>query len=153
MINQFEELMHELAHKFSIPLKPLIAGLCTFSIEGKLSVQLKLDKTEKMLFIGSFITEIAPGKFKENVFTQTLKANSQIPNIGWFAFNEKNSNLFLYEFIPMQDLTIKPLFNFFAAFVDKAMHWKKAIEAGQNAPLDFLRETELFKPSPFNLKP
>ncbi len=151
MINKFEELMHELAQKFSILLKPL-NGLCTFRIEGKLEVQLKLDRSEKMLFIGSFLTEVPPGKFRENVFTQVLKANNLIPNTGWFGFNENNSSLFLYEYLPMENLNIKTLETFFALFVDKALEWKKAIEAGGSAPIEFLRETSPVKQSVFNLK-
>lgn len=153
MINQFEELVRELAHHFSVPLKPLHEGICTFNIEHKVHVQFKLDKSLERLFIGSFITQIAPGKFKENVFLQTLKANAQMPNVGFFGFNENNSELLLYEYIQMRDLTIKPLLNIFAVFVEKAIHWKNAIDSGTSAPLDFLRETEIKKPSPLDLRP
>lgn len=154
MIDLFEELMKELKNKLSVSIKPQHNNhICTFQVEGSLQIQLQLDRSQKMLFIGSFLTEVPPGKYKENVFTQTLKANSQIPNIGFFAYNEKIAKLFLYEYLPLKDLSSKDLYDYFALFTDKASSWKKAIEAGEAAPLSFLKQTHSIKPSPFNIKP
>ncbi|KPK33448.1 MAG: hypothetical protein AMS24_01050 [Chlamydiae bacterium SM23_39] len=142
MIERFSEILKELGDIFSIHLKPDRIDACSLKIDEKLHIQLKLNKTEEFILIGGNIINIYPGKFRENIFFQTLKANSQIPKIGSFAFNEKDSNLVMYEYVPMNDLTTEKLKNILGQFIEKAFSWREAIESNQSAPLEFIKEFE-----------
>lgn len=142
MIEKFAEILKDLSILFSIPLKRDKIGACSLKIDEKLHIQLKLDKTEEFIFIGGNIINIYPGKFRENVFLQTLKANFQIPRIGSFAFNEKDSNLMMYEYVSLKDLNIDKLKNILGQFIEKAFLWMEAIKSDQPAPIEFIKEFE-----------
>jgi hypothetical protein len=152
MQTKFEELLKNLGDELAISLKPDDLNACTLKIDDSFLVQLKIDKTQTYLFICSFITELPPGKFRENVFTKTLIANNKIPRVGSFAFNDHDSNLVLFEYLPLETLNTQNLKNTLAQFTEKGITWKEAIESGLAAPLEFLRELEhKIKPT-INLK-
>jgi len=153
MNNLFEGLLKELSLDLSISLHAEDGSACSLKIDDKLLVAMQIDKTEEFLLIGSFLTELPPGIFRENIFLQTLKANSQIPKIGNFAFNEKNSALVLFERFPIVSLKGEELKDVLAQFTEKAIAWKEAIESDNIAPLEFLREARQQKTSPLNIKP
>lgn len=128
MMDQFESILEDLGKDFSISLKPDTLNSCTLKIDKKLLVQIKIDKTNTFLLIATEIEEIPPGKFRENIFTFTLLANNKIPRVGNFGFNDKNSKLILFEYIPLDTLKKENLKNTLASFIEKAFLWKNAIE-------------------------
>ena len=152
MKNELEQILKNLGDMINISLEPDSEGLCAIRVDDKLTFEIQPDPSQEQILIGSLLTEIPPGKFKENVFTQTLKANNQIPRRGCFAFNEETSELVLFEYIFLHNLKAKHLKNILAEFIEKAMNWKESIEAGQEAPTDFLRKIEQSKPSIYNPK-
>lgn len=113
-------------------------------------MQIELDESSSNILIGSFLCDIPPGKFRENVFKNTLKANGQIPQTGVFAFNEPNAKLALFKYIPLEKEPVATLRGTIEHFIDQAMQWKEAIEAGRSAPLSFERDMEQAKPSLFS---
>lgn len=145
MIDKFEELIKDLSINLSIPLRVDEHGFCTIKVDEKVLIQLQLDKSKEFLFIGSFLTEIPPGKFREKIFIQTLKANGQIPKLGTFAFNDKTLELLLFEYLHFEKLTPKYLNEYLANFIEKAFDWKEAIESNQSAPKNFILEEKTTK--------
>jgi len=152
MQTKFEEILKNLGDDLAIVLKPDDLNACTLKIDDSFLVQLKIDKTQNYLFLCSFVTELPPGKFRENVFTKALIANNKIPRVGCFAFNDHDSNLVLFEFIPLDPLKTQNLKNTLAQFIEKGVTWKEAIESGLSAPLEFLRELEQKIKPTINLK-
>lgn len=150
MFEKFQEILQKLSSSIELPLKVDKLNACTLKIEDKIKIQLKIDKTENFLIMIAMVVELPPGKFKENVFIQALKANAEIEKVGYFAFSEKNSNLVLFEYVN-RDISDKLLKALFCQFIEKAIEWKEAINNNLSAPLNFLKETKI-KPSPFDLK-
>lgn len=134
MITLFEEILQELGKDLSLDLKPDDLNSCCLNIDEKILVYIQIDKDQKALLIGIEILQLLPGKFQENIFCHALKANAQIPKIGTFGFNEKDSSLVLFEFIPLQTLKIEEVKKMLAQLIDKGILWKDAIESGNPAP-------------------
>lgn len=143
MKEMIETVLNDLGVEIDFPLNLDENGSCSIIIDDKLTVQIEAFESE--MLIGTFLTEIPPGKFRENVFTQTLKANHLIPRRGTFAFNEISSQLTLFLFTPLPKLTASALHTILEGFVETAFLWKNAIESGQNSPVEFLRELEKSK--------
>ena len=93
--------------------------------------------------------EIVDGKFREDLFKYTLIANSQIPKIGSFAFNDYDSNLVLFKYILLDQVKPKDLKNYLAQLIEKGIEWKEAIDSGALAHLDFLRKIKQTNMPPF----
>lgn len=147
----FGNILKELGDELSLELAPDKINACTLKVEDKILVQMKMDKTESKLFICTFVAEIPPGKFRENVFTYTLIANSQAPRIGAFGFNKKDINLVLFEYLDLNNLNGKYLKEKLSQFIEKAISWKDAIDSGLSTPSYFSKYLEQKKMSP-NLK-
>jgi len=145
MISLFEEILTNLGKDLAIELKPDHLNSCTLKIDNDFLVQLKINKEEESVLIISFLTEIPPGRFREDVFTNTLVYNNKFPKIGTFAFNSKDTTLVFFEYIKLVDTKTKNLKNILAQFIENASNWKKAIENGFAAPLEFSRSREYIK--------
>ena len=141
MSEAFAKKVDELGQKFNLDLAPDVLGACSILIDEKLTVQLELDESETKILIGSFLCEMPPGKFRENVFSAALKANNMLPRIGMFAYDEKSNSILLFDYVDVE-IEIEKLFALFAQFIDKAVAWKEAIESGSYAPLDFQKELQ-----------
>ena len=150
MINKFNELLTNLGIDLDILLTPEDNSRCSLKIDDKLIIQLQIDKTEENILVGSFISVLPPGKFRENIFVNTLKANGKIPLNTTFAFNEQSAELVLFKYLPLKELNVTLLKSNLETFIETAMKWKEALDAGQTAPIDFTREMEQIKPSIFN---
>lgn len=135
MIDRFEELLHELSKELTIALHPDRIGACTLIIEDGPSVQLECDKTPGNLLIGSFLCEIPPGKFRENILRDALKANDPFPENGILAYCEGNDQLLLFSSHPMTELTGPKLSNLLHLFIEKAIQWRTAVETNTTSTL------------------
>jgi hypothetical protein len=152
MRDKFNQLLIQLGIDLNLVLIPDHENSCTFKIDNKLTMQIKVDKTQNDLLIGSFLCELPPGKFRENVFINTLKSNGQIPLNSVFSFNDPSSELVLFKYLSLEKIDLKSLKYHLEEFIEKAVSWKEAIESGQTAPLEFLRRIEHSKSSIFDLK-
>ena len=153
MITKFEELLNGIEKDLDIEMKPDNNNITCLKIDEKLDVYIQEDKEkENTLVLGSYLTVVPPGKFRENLFSYTLKANAQIPNIGFFSFREPTSELVLFHFINFNSLSPIDFKTILAQFIDKAMSWKEAIDSGQASPLEFSRSLENTKTSIYDIK-
>lgn len=149
MLSPFEELLKELSNKIEVPLHADAKHCCAILIDEKLKVQLEADKAQQHLILSGYISHVTPGKFRENVLTDALKANKATypQEIGIFGFSPHNNMLALFYILSMENLTGEKLSDILAYFVGKAMDWHNAISAGYSSPVP----TES-PPKPFELR-
>jgi len=108
---------------------------CSLRIHENFTIQLQLDPTQEHCWIFSKIVEVPPGKFRENVFQETLKANGQAdPRPAIFCYLSQTNQLALYQKYPLSTLNGENLAGFIGAFLQVGELWQKAIVSGQVAP-------------------
>ena len=135
MISQFEELLNELSKVFHLDLKIDRQNACTIQIHPRLAIQLQLDASLENLWIFAKLIETPPGKFRENILKEALKANAlPDPRTAILAYVASSNELALFQKYPLQILNGERLSGFLGAFVEMAEEWQEAIEAGQSAP-------------------
>lgn len=135
MINQFEELLHALGKVFHLSLHIDRSNACSIQIHENLIIQLQLDVSQENLWIFSKLFEVPPGKFRENILTEALKANAlPDPRTGVFGYLAATNQLALFQKYPLSILTGERLSGFIGAFLEMADSWRTAIANGQSAP-------------------
>ncbi len=108
---------------------------CTLQIHDKIRVQLQLDPHQTYLLMACLAIEIPPGKFRENVLRDALKANYLTdPRPATLGYVETNNHLSLSQTIPLAILNGERLAGFFSAFLAEAKSWIQAIEQGKSSP-------------------
>ncbi|MBM3184108.1 MAG: hypothetical protein FJZ64_02235 [Chlamydiae bacterium] len=136
MIGPFQEIIFELGKLFRLKLHPDAVGACSILIPPELIVQLQLDSAQEKLFLFAKIAELPPGKFRENVLLESLKANSRPdPLLGILGYIHPINHLALFQSYPLSILNGERLANLFGGFVETAESWRKAIQSGQNTPI------------------
>jgi hypothetical protein len=130
MKSRFEEILIELGTALEIELHPDHNGACKLSVSNAPSIQIEYNEVQQALLIASFLAEVPPGKFRENTFKTALKSNQEQPQTARLGFCTQTNQLALFQFIPIQSLTVTMLQTALAQFIDKAIAWKKGIETG-----------------------
>ena len=151
MMDPFAQLLNDLSLLLDTHLSPDKRGACKLNIEDTLHVQLEPDATREKLLFFCFLSEVAPGKFRENVLRDALKTNAYPSTPGTLAFSERNNQLVLFANLNFSSLTAKKALDFLHLFMAKAQDWKQAITTGQTSNLcpEILQKTI----SPFDIKP
>ena len=140
MTSQFEELLEALGKVFRLALHVDHMNACSIQVREGLVIQLQPDMAQENLWLFSKITEVPPGKFRENVLREALKANGmRDPVTGVLGFWAPTGELALCQKYPLNVLNGERLSGFLGAFLDMANSWQKAIESGQSAPPQSLR--------------
>ncbi len=135
MTDQFEQLLKELGTIFQLSLHTDKSGACTLLIPPELAIQLQLDASQERLFLFSKLIVLPPGKFRENVLREGLKANAAPdPLPGCLAYLSSTNHLVLFQSYPLFILNGKRLAGLFGGFFEMTDSWRKAIERGQTAP-------------------
>ena len=135
MIGRFEEILEELSKSLHLKLHVDKHGACAIQIPP-LVIQLQPNLTQESLFLFVKLTEVPPGKFRENVFREALKANGRKdPRAGILGYMGPLNTLTLHQIYPFSVLSGGRLANFLAGFVEAAVDWKGAIESGHSAPV------------------
>lgn len=135
MTDRFSELLSQLGKVFHLSLHPDKSNACSIKIPP-VTIQLQLDSTQERMFLFSKIIEIPPGKFRENVLRDALKANGlPDPRPGVLAFIASTNHLALYQRYPLEILNGERLAAFFGSFFEMAESWHKTIQNGQSSPL------------------
>jgi hypothetical protein len=135
MTDQFNELLHSLGKLFGLPLHTDKHNACALQIAKGLVVQLQLDESMEKMLIASKVVEVPPGKFREDVLLEVLKANGFAdPLIGIFAYIPHTNELVLFQQYPMDILTGERLAGLILPFMDLCKEWRAAILSGQHCP-------------------
>lgn len=135
MIDRFEDLLKELGTEYGIPLHPDRIGACKLKMSDQFHIQLECDPRQENLLVATFICEIPPGKFRENILKDGLKANTALVKTGTLAYSDRNNQLALFAYLPLPTLNGHKLADFLKKFVEKAAEWKTGVETGNTAGL------------------
>jgi len=130
-MDRFALLLADLGALIAVPLHPDHNRSCTLGIDGKIHVQMKEEENDDKILVATFIAELPPGKFRENILIETLKENELFPRLGTFGYSDRNHQLALFSHLYYTGLRGDTLADFLEAFIEKALSWKTAIETGQ----------------------
>lgn len=133
MITPFEGLLESLGKVFQLELHVDHMSACSIQVQEGLILQLEPDISQEYLWLFCKIIEIPPGKFRENVLSETLKANGLAdPRAGHFGL--WNGILILFQKYPISLLNGELLSGLIGAFLEMAGNWQKAVQSGRSAP-------------------
>lgn len=151
MTGEFQDLLKELGSIFHLELEVDKSGACSILIPPQIVIQMQLDSGQEKLFLFCKIAEIPPGKFRENILKEGLKANAlPDPVSGILAYLHPTNHLVLFQSYPVSILTGERLATFFSNFAQMAESWQQALLSGQSGP----SSTEPVPvEKPFGLKP
>ncbi len=135
MTNSFEELLQSLGKVFHLALHTDRSNACSIRIHEHLVIQLQPDLSQENLWIFAKLIELPPGKFRENILRDTLKANAlPDPRTGIFGYIAPTNHLALFQKYPLALLNGDNLAGFIGAFLEMADSWRHAIANGQSSP-------------------
>lgn len=134
-MDRFEEILSELGNLLGATLHPDRRGACKLNVNDILHVQIEMQPEKERLLLACMICEIPPGKFRENILKDGLRANWPYPIHGTLSYSEKNNNLCLFEHISLENLNGQKLLNSLNAFIAKADSWRLGVEQGQTSAL------------------
>ncbi|HEY2810912.1 MAG TPA: CesT family type III secretion system chaperone [Rhabdochlamydiaceae bacterium] len=150
MIDKFQELLNALGQQLGVSLHPDKRGACKLNIRNQIHVQLEYEPSHDRILMASFICDVPPGKLRENIFRDTLKANHPFCELGSFGYSERNNKLSLFFYIPMASLTGEKLTTLLSAFIEKSNAWRQAAQMGQTTNL--VTTSSRTEAKPFGLK-
>ncbi len=133
-MNRFEEFLRDLGDLLNTPLHPDRHQACKLNINDTLHIQLQIDPSKDSLLIVSFLCDVPPGKFRENILKEALKANGAYPRIGTLGFSSRKNQLALFQYLPLSELKAEKAADFLAQFIEKAEQWRLAVERGSTPP-------------------
>ena len=139
-MNKFEQLLWDLGEAIHLPLHIDKNQACNILLEEHLKVQMQLDRNETHLLVCAFVADLAPGRFRENVLREALKANGEPQPHGVFAFYEKKNLLIFHQFFPIDTLNKEGLMQSLELLIQEAEEWYQAIRSGSTAPLKYQQE-------------
>ncbi len=115
-MNPFEDLLNELGKVLRMKLHVDAKGACSLRIQDK-TIQLEPDRDLGSLFIFTRIMETPPGKYREQILAQAMKANTQSSS-AIFAYLEKTNELVAFQKYPFSILTGERLASLIATFLE-----------------------------------
>lgn len=135
MTDPFDLLIEQLGTSLKIHLHTDHNHVCSIKVHHRLTVQIQVDAAQENLLLASFICELLPGKFRENVLSEALKANNlPDPRTGILSFLPMKNQLTLHQYYPFASLDGEKLALYLAGFIDYANLWREAIERGEASP-------------------
>ena len=134
MIDRFATLLEELEKFFELSLAPDSFNACSIQIPP-LTIQMEVDESAENLLIFAKIFELPPGKFRENVLREALKANGEKdPRPAVLGYINATNHLAMHQRYPLSVLTGELLYGILGAFLELGESWASALENG-NLPL------------------
>jgi Tir chaperone protein (CesT) family len=125
----FGSLLQELSRTLGVSkLEPDSNNSCLLKLKSGLVIQIELDKSGQALIIGADLGPVPPGKYRENLFREALKANDQPhPLHGILCYSKKSDHLVLYQKINIKDLTGEKIAAEITPFAEKGFMWSEAL--------------------------
>lgn len=130
--DMFGSLLEDLGKMIKIDqLEPDQHNSCLISFTNGVKVQLEIDHTRSLLIVGCDLGAIPPGRYRENLLREALKANGlPPPRNGNFAFSKKQDHLVMTEELPIKDINPDQIYQLLDPFLKKAKEWQEAITRG-----------------------
>ncbi|MGA8163486.1 MAG: CesT family type III secretion system chaperone [Waddliaceae bacterium] len=105
---------------------------CLIKFQTGLEVQIEPFEKGDFLLICSDLGHVAPGRYREDVFREALKANGlPYPQYGTFAYSEQSDHLLLFGLLSFKELNGEKIASFLYPFMEKAVAWKEQINGGE----------------------
>lgn len=150
----FDALLQELGKVLQVSgLHADAKGCCLLKLKGGIQVQLEVDRSGQSLLIVSELGQIPPGRYKENLFVEALKANGlPPPRRGTFAYSKQADSLVIFEMLELQNLNGQEIANTILPLLEKVRIWKEAITQG-NVPVTVESPVKTAPGGIFGLRP
>jgi hypothetical protein len=129
-MDRFQEFLNQLSPLVHVPLYADKKRAVRLTINHTVHIQIEDEEPKDRLLLATFVAEIPPGKYRENLLKEGLKANALYPRLGTFAYSERNNQLTMFEYFPYLGLTGPKLADSLAVFIEKTLLWRGAIERG-----------------------
>lgn len=129
--DEFASILEEVGRIFQIKLIPDDKDSCLLRFRERTSAQMQIDRRHDRFIIAFPLGEIPPGRFREDVFIESLKANgAPHPRPGTFAYSEANKNLFFFHTLPLNQLKGSDVADALEKMRPVAQEWKDSLEKG-----------------------
>lgn len=134
-MERFNEVIFDLGKVIALPLFVDKNLACKLIIDECFPIQIEMNEESNQLIAAATLFEIPPGKFREEVLKEALKANFEIRKDGYYlAYIESKSSLALIECVSPIKLTGEKLAKRLEHMIAYAKLWKEAIDNGKTAP-------------------
>lgn len=130
----FAQILFDLGKEIGVDLYPDSKRICQLNYEDRLHIQLQYDEVKEEILIASFLCDVPPGKYREQLLQGALLNNGQYPRVGTLAYSERNNKLTLFAGISSKNLSTDALYKFLEEFIEKGLSWKDAVENGKTLP-------------------
>jgi len=112
-------------------LNPNKNGTCIIPLPGDGNLMFELDGREEHLIVVSILGTVTPGRYRESLFKEALKANGlPYPREGTIAYSSKTEHLLLFEKMHLPGLTGGMVVTYLPKFLEKADLWRQAVSTG-----------------------
>lgn len=119
-------------------LQPDRNNSCMIKFANGTSCFIEPGKERPILTIAFELGTPAPGKYRENLFFDALRANGMLPpRVGYFAYSTKSGKLFLMQELLMDGIHADAVFHILTPMKEKAKEWQEAIARGEIPQLQF----------------
>lgn len=133
--NRYEEVLAVLSKEVDFHLSADSNNSCLLSFEDGFEIQVEMEPKTGLLVIGTALFEIPPGKYRENVFTEALKANHRVSfQAGILSFSPRKNSLILFEKIDLEFFKPVEILPLFQAFCHYSKIWRQALQMGHYGP-------------------
>ncbi len=134
MIN-FHDLIHELGEFIGEDLKVDLNQSCCIEVNQILKIQIELDPPGEIILLMAKVIELPPGKFRENILRDALKANFLAEEKeGVLSYLERQNTLVLCQNLYTHSISRDILYAHLMQFIERSSKWLAAIEAGRSSP-------------------
>ncbi len=133
----FGVILQEIGKNLQVAdLHPDRNNSCLIKLKNGLHVQMEIDRTGQFLILGSDLGAPPPGRLREALFKEALRANGlPPPRNGIFAYSTRSEHVVIYESFNLKDLNGEKVVAVLEPFAEKAFTWKEAIAKGDIPPV------------------
>lgn len=139
---KFEDLIDSLGERLHKKLHANVNNVVTLLVNQTVKVQLEADRHQEMLTVAAYVAELPPGRFRERVLKEALKANygaNILPGV--LSFVGKENALLLFEKMPLSAVSVESLITRIKAFCERSKLWNEAINNGRPSPEEVVVKT------------
>lgn len=151
----FGVILQELGPLLQIKnLHPDRNNSCEIKLVNGTIIQIELDKSGQFLVLGTDFGMPAPGKYRESLFKEALRANGMpAPIHGIIAYSSKADHLVMFEKIHVKDLSGAKVAAAITPFVEKAIIWTDAVRNSQIPAVQQVTTSSFRSAGMFGLRP
>ena len=132
----YSELIEQLSEQLGIEIFPNINNVVVLLIEKTIKIHIEKDVDDTVI-IGSSITDLAPGKFREHILKDALIINSsEYKNRGTLSYMGSENSLFIHQKSPLSNLTANKMVQIIKNICKRSEKWKNTVNEGHSSPLD-----------------